>query len=750
MIGTRRWALAVLLAVALMGASAPHPLAPSPTRGEGEQRFENNFSPPPSVGEGPEVGNNPSRNISPDGFAGTCYSFYPDPYGQVPGRPFLPLMLAAGSRWDRFDFAWPRLEPREGQWDFAAQDALVQDLRAAGMNILGILLWTPDWAATGECITTTLAARADLRPAHWYAPAPYPSIAQTGPPLCMTTPPRGLYEEWNDWTAADNDPINYWGRFVYTLAYRYRDSVKHWEVWNEPDLSWFWSGTSTDYAQLLKVAYRAVRAACPDCTVLFGGLAYYEKPNFYRWVLSTLKNDPEAPAYNYYFDAMAIHLYSRSSSIYDVTLAIRNGMREFVPDRPIWLTETGVPVWDDASVISPTVPYIWSATQEEAASFVLQSYANARAAGIARYIFFRAHDDYCDKNGDGDCADAGDYGMSELFGLVRNDRSFRPAYFAYQVATTYLVSPTMVTSVNYANGARRVTFWGTPWGKVSVLWNTTPTPTVLSYPAILPTATLVDQAGVTRTITATGGAYSLLLPGATANNGTSPSDYIIGGRTYLIVEADTVPPTATVQVTATGAVTLAVSWTGADDAAGVWRYDVQAREGLTGTWATWLTFTSTTSAPYAAPRPGLWCFRARAWDNAGNRGDWSDAACATTLRDLHVVVEAVFGDADGDGVQGSGEPLVTATIRLLDATGAEVAPPAVGTSAELTATVPPGLYWLDVVPLGWPSLPPGWLPRRIPLEVSLGPEMLEIRAHIALLPHRASVFLPVVGKDSRP
>ncbi len=190
---------------------------------------------------------------------------------------------------------------------------------------------------------------------------------------------------------------------------------------------------------------------------------------------------------------MAVHLYSRSSSIYDVAQALRSGIQEFVPDRPIWLTETGVPVWDDSSVLSPTVPYIWSATQEEAASFVLQSYANARAAGISRYIFFRAHDDYCDKNRDGDCGDPEDDGMGELFGLVRNDRTPRPAYFAYRVATTYLVSPTLVTSVNYSSGVRRVTFWGTPWGKVSVLWNTTPTSTVFSHPAVLPTATLVDQ-----------------------------------------------------------------------------------------------------------------------------------------------------------------------------------------------------------------------------------------------------------------
>ncbi|MGB9872493.1 MAG: hypothetical protein ACPLYD_12615 [Anaerolineae bacterium] len=686
-----------------------------------------------------------------DGFAGTCYSFYPDPYGQIPGRPFLPLMLQAGSRWDRLDFSWPQLEPREGQWNFAAQDQLVSDLRTAGMNILGILLWTPDWAATGECVRLTTASSLDQYPTRWHAPVLRPTTTPMGLPLCMTTPPRGLYEEWNDWTTADGDPVNTWGRFVYTVAYRYRDSVKHWEVWNEPDLSGFWSGTSTDYAQLLKGAYRAVKAACPDCQVLFGGIAYYEKPDFYRWVLNQLKSDPDAPTYNYYFDAMAIHLYHRSSSIYDVTQAIRSGMGEFVPDRPIWLTETGSPVWDDAAVISPTVPYTWSATMDEAAAYVIQSYANARAAGIERYFYFRAHDDYCDKNRDGDCSDGGiDYGMGELFGLVRDDRSLRPAYVAFQVATTYLVSPTMVTSVNHSGGVRRVTFWGTPRGKISVLWNTTPTTTLFSYPATLPTALLVDRWGVTRTITPFGGVYTLTLPGATANNGggVGTSDYIIGGEPYLVIETDTVPPTATVRsVTVSQPPTVTVSWEGADDAAGIWLYDVQVREGV-GAWATWLTFTSTTTGTYLASRTGTWCFRVRAWDRVGNRGDWSPEGCAavTPTRTLHLTVDAVFGDEDGDGRQGPDEPTLTATLRLLDPAGTDAVTPTVGTWGEFTATLPVGVYALEATPEGWPSPPPGWLPRRLPVEVSSGLDVQEVRLTVALRPHRASVYLPMVQR----
>lgn len=662
-----------------------------------------------------------------DGWAGTCFSAYPDPAtGQ--GRPFIPLVMNAGSRWDRLGFVWPELEPRDGQWTFAAQDAIVSDLRTAGMNILGILLWTPPWAASSG-VQSLAAPGWDQRPPRWYAPTPLPSVmpmdANPG-----AVPPRGLYEEWDDWTTADGDPINYWGRFVYTVVLHYRDSVKHWEVWNEEDYHWFWSGTSTDYARLLKVAYLATKAACPDCTVLFGGLQYYEKPNFYRWVLNTLKNDPEAPAYNYFFDAMAVHLYSRSSSIYDVVLTVRSGMREFVPDHPIWLTEAGVPVWDDGTVDPNPTPYIWSATQEEAASFVIQSYANARAAGVGRYFFFRAHDDAA--------------GMGEYFGLSRDNLTLRPSYVAYQVATTYLVSPTMVTSVNYSGGVRRVTFWGTPWGKISVLWNTVSTPTVFSYPAILPAATLVDQRGITRTITPSGTSYFISLPGATANNGLSPSDYIIGGEPYLVIEADTVPPTTTIHVESSSTPTLTVAWEGADDAAGIWMYDVQVQESITGTWANWLTSATTVSGTYTASRPGAWCFRARAWDRAGNRGDWSAVACPT--REVRLMVSEVYGDENGNGVRDWGEPAITATLRLLDGKGVDVISPTVGSSWEFTTTLPIGLYTLAVIPEGWPSPPPGWMPRWIPVGVEFWPGVLDIPLSVGLLPHRVSVYLPLVQR----
>lgn len=677
-----------------------------------------------------------------DGFAGTAYTFYPLPPSQTQSRPLLPSMHAAGSRWDRFDFPWPLFEPSPGVWNWwEIQDDLVNDVSDAGYNILGILLWTPNWAANGPCAATyqhhlRLPSFGHRRA---YELPLWTQNAQNAP--CSTRPPIGLSEPWNDWTTEDGDPINYWGRFIYTVASRYRSAISHWEVWNEPDLPWFWTGTPAEYARLLKVAYQAIKSACPECTVLFGGIVFYANPDFYRQALDALRSDPEAPAHNHFFDAFAIHLYSRSSAIVDITQIVRNDLRTRSLDRPIWLTETGVPAWDDTLVNPDAAPYIWSARQHEVASFVLQSYANARLTGIQRYIFFRAHDDWCDKNRDGDCADPGvDYGMVEMFGLVRDDLSARPAYTAFQLATTFLISPTWVSYWNYSSGGRRVSFWGTPHGKVSVFWNTAPSASIVTYSAAVPTATLVHQSGVSQTLHAFGGAYQLSLPGATANNGLNPSDYIIGGETFLLIERDTEAPLAQlITVTFSAPLTYTVSWTGTDAASGVWSYDVQHRQSNILSWTAWLTRTTQTAASFRAPYPSRWCFRVRAWDRVGNISAWTPARCAAPAQNVHLLIHSIFGDADGDGIHDADEMLVTSLIQVRDRESSEVVTSTTATSWIATLALPLGEYALEVFPQV-----SGWLPYVVPISVTTDKHTLEFTA--ALAARRADVFIPLVKR----
>jgi hypothetical protein len=666
----------------------------------------------------------------PDGRAGACYS-----YLQNPERPYLPLALNTGARWDRFDFNWANLEPNEDDgWNGDAlngYDTLVNDLYAAGVNMVGILLWTPTWAATGEWQTAEIP-RFDQRPAGWYAPT---GTSRLGPQAvtAASTPPNGLYLAWDD-------PNNTWGDFVYDIVSIYGNRVKHWEMWNEAEWDYFWTGTEADYAQLLKVGYQATKAACPDCSVLFAGLHFWDDTTFYERVLNVVNDDPYAAANNYYFDAMSVHLYATSAHSYDIVNHIRSRMTVYVSDHPIWLTETGVEVWDDTTIYPDPVKEDWTATQAEAGAYVIQSYANALAADVERYFHFRVNDDLG--------------GMSQLFGLVRDDRSLRPAYVAYQVANTYLVSPTFTTRVAQ-NGVTRVTLWGSPHGKVSAIWNTTPGPLSYNYAATLSTATQVDRMGGTEAIASAGGIYALDLPAATANLVSNSSYYFIGGDPVIVVEseAQNAPPTSTVHPlpATTATISFTVTWEGEDNEAGVWLYDVQVRDEAVGIWEYWQHSTQNTSGTFTGEQGHTYCFRSRATDRLGFREAWPGMpeTCTTVDvdRDVHLDLQSVFGDADSDGEQDAGEETLESDLefRLLDTAGVDVVTPSVGASWAVTVSLKPGTYALMVTPEDWWSPAAPWLPRRISIAVEAGQGAQTVRLPaVGLLPHRLDLFLPLV------
>jgi len=615
-----------------------------------------------------------------DGRAGACYSFDYDP-PEGPDRPFIQMALDAGSRWDRFDFYWTDIEPANNNWNFGPHDTLVNDLHNAGMaNIVGILLRTPDWAATSGLSSLSPPPQwggEEERTSGWYAPAARDSLV----PLAVSatsSPPQGLYLPWND-------PNNHWGDYVYTVVSRYKDRVKHWEMWNEPEWSYFWTGTSTDYAQLLKVGYQATKAACPDCTVLFGGLHYWLNTDYYKWVLNVLSDDPAAPQNNYFFDVMSVHLYSRSSNTYDEVNNIRNGMGAYdVGDHPIWLTETGVPVWGD-DLVSPKPKYDYAATQEEAAAYVIQSYANAWASDVERYFFFRTND----------------AGLGEYFGLIRNDHSLRPAYLAYQVATTYLVSPTFTTRV-ISDSNLNVTLWGTPRGKVSVLWNDSPATGVYTLPAAMPTATLVDRCGVTETAAATSDVYTFTLPGATANRPSpNQNDYIIGGDPLIVIEteAPNEPPTSTIHSlpTVIYSPTFTITCEGHDNQAGVWLYDIQMRDGADGGWVDWW-HSDSPSGQFTGQHDHTYYFRSRATDRVGNREAWPEEPQVHATLDLsstlHFSVGVFFADDNRNGIRDISGTLTTeitliqVTLHFLDEAGQDVVSPTVDSSSwAFTTTI---------------------------------------------------------------
>jgi hypothetical protein len=391
----------------------------------------------------------------------------------------------AGAGGNRWELRWEAIEREPGVFDWTAADAVVAANEAAGLPLLAVLIGTPRWA---------------------------------GP--AAGAPPRGL----------DRPPImpdgsvgegNSWARFVHAAAARYRGRIGAYEVWNEPNRPDFWSGTPAEYYRLLSVAMAAIRHADPDATVVFGGLDGYRDAAFLELVLdAALADDAPPGGRRGAFDALAWHAYHRPLDAYAGTLALRARLRARGLDRPIWITETNVPAWDDRQVRGEGArPYRWSATAEEQAAYLLETFAYAVAAGVERLFVYRASD----------------AGEAEAWGLLTAEGAPRPAERAFRFATAHLTDAARAT--RFAEpGVERIVV-ERPGERVTIAWATGAEDAPLVFEAATDrSARLYDKIGGTGSVAPLDGRFVLSLPGASANQGAHAADYLIGGDPYVIVE----------------------------------------------------------------------------------------------------------------------------------------------------------------------------------------------------------------------
>ena len=124
------------------------------------------------------------------------------------------------------------VEPANGGFDFRTADALVDGARANGVNTLAVLGYPPLWAAEPPAPSAE-SDRYSGQPGRWK--------------------PRSVEE---------------WSRYVRRTAEHFKGRVGFYEIYNECDFKTpgkpaSFSGTTEDYFNLLKGAYRAVHAADP-------------------------------------------------------------------------------------------------------------------------------------------------------------------------------------------------------------------------------------------------------------------------------------------------------------------------------------------------------------------------------------------------------------------------------------------------------------------------------------------------------
>ncbi|MCB1091631.1 MAG: DUF4347 domain-containing protein, partial [Verrucomicrobiae bacterium] len=173
----------------------------------------------------------------------------------------LDMSKAAGITSMRIDISWAVDEATKGTYDWSTTDSLVTKILAHQMSVLGMIYDTPTWLS-----------------------------GSTNP----HTPP--------------SDPAKF-AAFAAATAKHYLGQISAWEIWNEPNLSVFWT-TGRDaaaYTRLLKAVYPAIKAVNPNAVVITGGLSP-EPGTGLPGAVAYLAAMYAAGAAGY-FDAVGLHPY---------------------------------------------------------------------------------------------------------------------------------------------------------------------------------------------------------------------------------------------------------------------------------------------------------------------------------------------------------------------------------------------------------------------------------------------------------
>jgi hypothetical protein len=209
-------------------------------------------------------------------------------------RNDMEFLKAAEVEFLRISFGWDGIEEEKDVYDWLFWDDFVDiAVDEYGITLIPYICYTPLWNSTGDSLN------------HWNHP-----------------------------------PVDYdqFGKFVYALVNRYKDRIKTWEIWNEPDIEFFWNGPIEDFAKLYKIGADAVRRADPSAKIVLGGLAHRVE------FLESLFRDFEISPY---VDIVNFHSYRETwdgrpaEDIVDYVQQVAAVVERYGHNQPLWMAEVG-------------------------------------------------------------------------------------------------------------------------------------------------------------------------------------------------------------------------------------------------------------------------------------------------------------------------------------------------------------------------------------------------------------------------
>ena len=404
-------------ALAAAGPSAPAPAGPGVLREYPEQRADGSIwfvrvyvdgsitAEPVSgaavaaAGPGTPVAAPPPMGVR---YPGVGYGMQVDPNTDL--NRSIGMIRGAGFGWVKIQLRWDGLEGSRGAINWGPIDSWVNTANAQGVRLLFSVVTAPRWA----------------RPANTDFGVP-------GPP------------------ANPQDFANFLG----SIAARHKGRVHAYEVWNEQNVNYEWGGpgnklSASQYVELLRPAYAAIKAADPDAVVLSGaptptgvsdGNVAIDDVVFLRQMYEAgVKDVSDAIAahpsgYNNLPDdwpgtvtCCGTQFKGHPSFYYRRFEQFREIMEEFGDgNKQIWFTEFG---WASASgPIYSDYLYARDVSEQTQADALVRAYQIARERGYIGVMFIW-NLNYAP------IAEADDRWAKRAFSIIRTDWGPRPAYNA--------------------------------------------------------------------------------------------------------------------------------------------------------------------------------------------------------------------------------------------------------------------------------------------------------------------------------
>ncbi len=179
-----------------------------------------------------------------------------------------PVPVGAGYHrlWD-MAVTWKDVNPAPGVFAWNVLDQRVAQAQASGAIAMLVLGLTPRWAASN---------------------------------------PNAGDARWGLGSASPPADINTFRAYVDAVAARYGDRIGAYEVWNEANLTTFWSGSADQMADLTKVAYETIKARNPNAVVTAASVTTRLRAPMAKFVTPYAQ---ALMARGAPFDAWAIHTY---------------------------------------------------------------------------------------------------------------------------------------------------------------------------------------------------------------------------------------------------------------------------------------------------------------------------------------------------------------------------------------------------------------------------------------------------------